>query len=89
MPAGAVPTPAAGPLKSAAPSFVRKPAPAAGTRARVLYNFQGQERGELSLQENDLITILEKDESGWWKGEVPCFSSLPCPSSATSRPFDR
>lgn len=39
-------------------------------QVRAMYNFVAQERGELSLRENDVITLLKKDDSGWWQGSV-------------------
>lgn len=37
---------------------------------RALYDYDAQSDLELSFKERDLITILEKDESGWWHGEL-------------------
>lgn len=35
-----------------------------------LYDFEGQEDGDLSLCAGDRITILDQsDPSGWWQGE--------------------
>ncbi|KAI3406831.2 hypothetical protein KGF56_000436 [Candida oxycetoniae] len=34
-----------------------------------LYNFEGQETGDLSFKKNDRITLLEKD-GDWWKGKI-------------------
>eukprot|EP00466_Bigelowiella_natans_P018488 jgi/Bigna1/80967/fgenesh1_pg.76_\ len=33
------------------------------------WNFQATEQDQLSMQKGDLITLLRKDESGWWLGE--------------------
>lgn len=37
---------------------------------RALYDYDAQSDLELSFKEGDLITILEKDDSGWWHGEL-------------------
>jgi hypothetical protein len=37
---------------------------------RALYDYDAQSDLELSFKENDLISILEKDDSGWWHGEL-------------------
>ena len=39
-------------------------------QVRAMYNFVAQERGELSLRENDVVVLLKKDDSGWWQGSV-------------------
>jgi NADPH oxidase len=36
--------------------------------ARATYRYDAQSGDELSFEENDMITIIEKDDSGWWKG---------------------
>jgi len=38
----------------------------------VLYSYKAENVDELSLDEGDIITILEKEleDSGWWKGEL-------------------
>jgi hypothetical protein len=38
--------------------------------AKALYDYEAQSDLELSFQEDDLITIIEKDASGWWHGEL-------------------
>ena len=38
--------------------------------AKALYDYDAQSDLELSFQEDDLITIIEKDDSGWWHGEL-------------------
>lgn len=42
----------------------------ARTQVRAMYNYVAQERGELSLRENDVVVLLKKDDSGWWQGSV-------------------
>jgi hypothetical protein len=37
---------------------------------RALYDYDAQSDMELSFGEDDIITIIEKDESGWWHGEL-------------------
>ena len=41
-------------------------------RARALYSYSAENEDELSLDEGDILTILEKEleDSGWWKGEL-------------------
>ncbi|CAK9042972.1 Peptidyl-prolyl cis-trans isomerase FKBP65 (PPIase FKBP65) (70 kDa peptidyl-prolyl isomerase) (FK506-binding protein 65) (AtFKBP65) (Immunophilin FKBP65) (Peptidyl-prolyl isomerase ROF2) (Protein ROTAMASE FKBP 2) (Rotamase) [Durusdinium trenchii] len=36
---------------------------------RALYDFPGGEATDLAFQEDDVVLILEKDDSGWWSGE--------------------
>lgn len=38
------------------------------TRLRALYDYDATEANELSMREGDLLVLLEKDESGWWRG---------------------
>jgi len=35
-----------------------------------LYDYTASESGELSFKEGEIIHVLEKDESGWWLGEL-------------------
>ena len=37
--------------------------------ARAVYAFQGTQSDDLSFEEDEIITIVEKDESGWWTGK--------------------
>ena len=37
---------------------------------RAMYDYDAQSDLELSFKERDVITILEKDDSGWWHGEL-------------------
>eukprot|EP00824_Muranothrix_gubernata_P000410 TRINITY_DN10471_c1_g1_i1.p1 TRINITY_DN10471_c1_g1~~TRINITY_DN10471_c1_g1_i1.p1 ORF type:complete len:916 (+),score=261.63 TRINITY_DN10471_c1_g1_i1:394-2748(+) len=48
---------------SAAPSTPSKPS------CKALFDFTGQDSNFLSVKAGDVITILAKDESGWWMGE--------------------
>ena len=38
----------------------------------MLYSYNAENIDELSLEEGDIITVLEKEveDSGWWKGEL-------------------
>ncbi|KAE9368646.1 myosin-5 [Stipitochalara longipes BDJ] len=45
------------------------PAPPAGpkeTQYRVLYDFAGQSENEVTLKKDELITIEQKEDNGWW-----------------------
>jgi len=45
------------------------PAPPAAPREsqyRVLYDFTGQSANEITIKKDDLITILQKENNGWW-----------------------
>jgi NAD(P)H-flavin reductase len=37
-------------------------------RARVLYNFIAEDSSQLSMAAGQMISIFDKDESGWWDG---------------------
>ena len=41
-------------------------------RAKVLYSYTAENEDELSIEEGQVIYILQKDleDSGWWKGEL-------------------
>eukprot|EP00049_Salpingoeca_infusionum_P017998 m.355320 g.355320 ORF g.355320 m.355320 type:complete len:503 (-) comp17220_c0_seq1:148-1656(-) len=77
--AAPAPTPAAAPpLKHVEP---KKPAPPASTptptpapapakpTCKVLHAYEPQEEDELKLTPGDIITIIEKEDDGWWRGE--------------------
>jgi hypothetical protein len=55
--------------KPAAPVAAAAPPGAEGGmgQARAKFKFSGSERGELSLNANDVVTVLKKDDSGWWQ----------------------
>ena len=36
--------------------------------ARALFKFEGAQADDLSFDEDDIITVIQKDESGWWTG---------------------
>lgn len=55
----------------------RQAAPAAAAPAyqgigqcRALYDYNPDDANELAFREGDIITILQKDASGWWQGEL-------------------
>ncbi|KAI8060485.1 hypothetical protein BC940DRAFT_311900 [Gongronella butleri] len=56
------------------PPVSRKPPapPQQLPRARALYAFNGEQDGDLSFNENDIITIVEKSDSqeDWWTGRI-------------------
>lgn len=37
---------------------------------RALYNYDATEESELSFKANDRLIVLQKDDSGWWQGEL-------------------
>lgn len=39
-------------------------------KCRGLYDYQSSDPNELSFAKGDIITILQKDPSGWWHGEL-------------------
>lgn len=46
--------------------------PAVTTKARVLFEYKKSADDELTLNTNDIVTILDKhlEDEGWWKGEL-------------------
>ena len=54
------------PLVARAP--LRRPVGAGGERAVVKFAFQGRQGDEMSLNVGEMITILKKDDGGWWTG---------------------
>jgi len=43
----------------------------ASTTVTALHNHQASEAGELEFRKGDVITVLRKDDSGWWEGRTP------------------
>lgn len=41
-----------------------------GSIATVKYNYKSQQPDELSLSKGNKISVLEKSDDGWWKGEL-------------------
>eukprot|EP00276_Gloeochaete_wittrockiana_P019583 CAMPEP_0184358960 /NCGR_PEP_ID=MMETSP1089-20130417/117598_1 /TAXON_ID=38269 ORGANISM="Gloeochaete wittrockiana, Strain SAG46.84" /NCGR_SAMPLE_ID=MMETSP1089 /ASSEMBLY_ACC=CAM_ASM_000445 /LENGTH=457 /DNA_ID=CAMNT_0026697547 /DNA_START=16 /DNA_END=1389 /DNA_ORIENTATION=- len=39
-------------------------------KCRGLYDYQSSDPNELSFSKGDIITIIQKDPSGWWHGEL-------------------
>jgi hypothetical protein len=39
-------------------------------RARALYDFAGQDRGELPFRKGDVIEEVEQTHPDWWRGRV-------------------
>lgn len=64
------------PLKSVsspAPAPFKKPAAAPAAKqkqVRALYDYVGADANELDFFVNDIITVLQEDDSGWWTGEI-------------------
>eukprot|EP01132_Coremiostelium_polycephalum_P005962 gene5962-7425_t len=40
-------------------------------KAKVIFDFETKEPGELALKKGEIITITSKDASGWWQGTNP------------------
>src|SRR5581483_12100365 len=38
-------------------------------QVKALYSYEGEGEDELTMEEGDIITVLEEDE-GWWIGEI-------------------
>jgi hypothetical protein len=63
-------------------------------RCRALYDYDAQDESELSFKAGDIMTVLQKDESGWWQcqvrgqiGMAPSnFCGLLPPGAATASP---
>jgi hypothetical protein len=45
-------------------------APAVITQVRALFDYAGETESELSFRQGDIIQVTEKDESGWWQGDL-------------------
>ena len=42
-----------------------------GEYVKAKHNYKGSvEDGELSFSKGDVLKVLNRDESGWWKGEL-------------------
>ncbi|KAI8818072.1 amoeboid myosin I-like protein [Fimicolochytrium jonesii] len=46
------------------------PKKAALPTCRALYDYEASEADELSFKANDVISIINQDDAGWWQGEV-------------------
>jgi hypothetical protein len=40
------------------------------SKCRGLYDYQASDPNELSFKAGEIITVLQKDPSGWWQGEL-------------------
>jgi len=67
---GAAVTSAPGGATSAATSAANSSPKITRTIVRALYNYDATEDNELSFKANDRITVIQKDDSGWWHGEL-------------------
>ena len=38
--------------------------------AKAVFKFEGAQSDDLSFDEDDIITIVQKDDSGWWTGRT-------------------
>ena len=36
----------------------------------VVYDYDSEAPTELTIRENDIVTVITEDPSGWWKGEL-------------------
>ncbi|EFA85851.1 SH3 domain-containing protein [Heterostelium album PN500] len=60
---------------STAPTLSKAPPPTVVARkpqkqVKALYDYVGSDATELDFYTGDIITVLDEDESGWWKGSV-------------------
>ncbi|KAJ2357553.1 BAR adaptor protein Hob1 [Coemansia sp. RSA 2618] len=72
MPPAAQPAPPSynsGPPAGGAPGGSSAPA---AKRVRALYDFEGQEAGDLTIHEGDIIELIERtnDANDWWTGRI-------------------
>jgi len=49
---------------------VAKPAAPARPTVKALYDYEASSNDELTFHEGDMITIIQKDNGGWWEGEL-------------------
>jgi len=38
---------------------------------KAIYDYNATDENELTLKANDTVTVLQKDDSGWWQGSLP------------------
>lgn len=49
----------------------REPEPEPATKqVRVLFDFEAEGPGELTIQKGDIITVTNEIDEGWWEGEI-------------------
>lgn len=60
------------PVVTEEPAVLKREKPATVEKAVVRYSYNADNEDELSLKENDIIVILDKEleDAGWWKGEL-------------------
>lgn len=60
------------PVVTEEPAVLKREKPATVEKAVVRYSYNADNEDELSLKENDVIVILDKEleDAGWWKGEL-------------------
>ncbi|KAI8616412.1 hypothetical protein BC830DRAFT_1118190 [Chytriomyces sp. MP71] len=49
---------------------VPAPPPRSGKQTKVLYQFDAEGPGELSIRKGDVINVIEEVDEGWWIGEL-------------------
>ena len=47
-----------------------KPGAKETSTVTAIYAYKANETGELSFKKGDIITVIEKDSSGWWEGKT-------------------
>ncbi|KAJ1343946.1 hypothetical protein BSLG_001496 [Batrachochytrium salamandrivorans] len=57
------------------PSSMRKPRPPSTAkppikRVKVLFDFDSEDPGELTIRIGDIVNVIAEIDEGWWKGEV-------------------
>eukprot|EP01111_Echinosteliopsis_oligospora_P016015 TRINITY_DN6521_c0_g1_i1.p1 TRINITY_DN6521_c0_g1~~TRINITY_DN6521_c0_g1_i1.p1 ORF type:complete len:427 (-),score=104.82 TRINITY_DN6521_c0_g1_i1:73-1353(-) len=55
------------------PSIPKRPpvrGPPAKKQVKAIYDYVGSDANELDFFANDIIVVLDQDDSGWWTGEV-------------------
>ena len=40
-------------------------------KVKASYDFAARDQRELTIKKGDIIKVLDKDDSGWWMGELP------------------
>jgi len=66
-------TPISQPVYNSQPSFtqpVQQSAAGSGRNLVALFSYDATEENELTFVEGDFITLIEENESGWWKGRL-------------------
>lgn len=56
-------------------------APPPTERCRALYDYEAQDDGEISFKAGEILTVLHKDESGWWTCQLRTGQSGLLPSN--------